>query len=415
MNRVFGLLVSALLVGPSMATAHVPLQAQGQVEVLASLNLMRALNLPVLAKSERIGVGYAVLTPEMQQRLSAMNHANGRCAGFEVLSPSRMPGLEGQVRELQNLERRVEADRRWSSFMPRRMEVPHRADIQAAMDDLREENLRAFVTWASSHPDRYNRSSDPNVAVRGLVQKLQGMLAPLRRFNSNIQIELVNHTSTKQQSVRVRIVGKSRPNEIVVIGGHFDSINQGWGSRAAPGADDNASGSANVFEALRVVAARGPADRTLEFYWYAGEESGLLGSAEIAKAYKQQNRQVVAVLQLDMTSFPGSGEFVVGNVGDYTSAWLRDFLVGVNDTYLKVKLIPDECGYACSDHASWYRQGYPTLMPFEATTRTMNRRIHTADDVIFAQTSFKHSMVFSKIAVAFAMEIGNSAMVQPYQ
>lgn len=400
---------------PTLSPAHV-LKANGQVEALADLNMLQALNIPVLARAQSIGVGYAVLTPDMQERLSALNHSRGKCAGFEVLPPSLTANIEGQMRDLQNLEMRVQRDRQWASFSPRRFAVPVRPEITAALAELKEQNLIDFVAWASSFPTRDNRGQDPDIAVRALAQKLQSMIGQSLRFRAaNVQLELVSHTSTKQHSIRVRIVGKSRPNEIVVLGGHFDSINQGWGSdKRAPGADDNASGSANIMEAFRVILAHGPLERTVEFYWYAGEESGLLGSAEIAKAYKQQNRQVVAVLQLDMTSFPGSGEFVIGNVSDYTSAWLRDFLVGINDSYLHVKLIDDKCGYACSDHASWYRQGYPTLMPFEATLQTMNSRIHTSGDVIFDKTNWHHSHVYSKIALIFAMEIGNTDIRQPY-
>jgi leucyl aminopeptidase len=151
----------------------------------------------------------------------------------------------------------------------------------------------------------------------------------------------------------------------------------------------------------------------VEFFWYAGEESGLLGSAEIAQSYKAENKDVVAVLQLDMTLFPGAGEFVVGNVSDFTSAWLRQYLVALNDAYLQVQLIEDKCGYACSDHASWYRQGYPTLMPFESDTSRMNRKIHTDQDVISPQSSFRHSLVFAKIALAMVMDLGNSTERQP--
>jgi leucyl aminopeptidase len=230
------------------------------------------------------------------------------------------------------------------------------------------------------------------------------------------QIDFIDHRNTKQKSLRVRLPGHARAGEVVVLGGHFDSINQGWGggSKLAPGADDNASGSSNLLETLRVLIQQPQAARTIDFYWYAGEESGLLGSAEIARAAKEQNAQIVAVLQLDMTLFPGSGEFVIGSMNDFTSAWLRDFLVSINDTYLKVRIVEDACGYGCSDHASWYRQGYPTLMPFEATMRQSNRQIHTANDIVSNASSFRHSLVFSKIALIFAMEIGNSSMSQPY-
>lgn len=146
-----------------------------------------------------------------------------------------------------------------------------------------------------------------------------------------------------------------------------------------------------------------------------GEESGLLGSAEIAQNYKQQQKSVIAVLQLDMTLHPGEGEFVIGNVTDFTSAWLRDYFEQMNNLYLKIKLVEDKCGYGCSDHASWYRNGYSTLLPFEATSATMNKKIHTSDDVINSQSNFKHSLVFAKLAILFGLDLANSDLAPPVQ
>lgn len=382
------------------------------VEALADLNLLKAFKIPILASEPRAGVGYAHLTPEMQAKLSAYNHSVGRCGGFEVLPPTRGPGIEGRFSELRQLGDRVERDVRWArSGIGRRLEIGTRPEVEKALAQLKEENLRQFVEWASSFPTRYHRAPTANAAVEALAQKVAAMA---RSFRAQVQIELIEHKRTPQKSLMVRIPGTVAPQEIVVLGGHFDSIS-GWsGNSPAPGADDNASGSANLFEALRVLMMNGPLPRTVEFYWYAGEESGLLGSAEIAQAAKEQNRNIVGVLQLDMTLFPGSGELVIANMTDFTSAWLRDFLVSANQNYLKAKLIEDRCGYACSDHASWYRQGFPTLMPFEAAFNQSNRAIHTPQDVISPRLSFRHSHVFSKIALLFAMELGSNNVRQPY-
>ena len=206
--------------------------------------------------------------------------------------------------------------------------------------------------------------------------------------------------------MKVQIQGSIRPNEIIVLGGHLDSINQRGGN--APGADDNASGSASLIEAFRVLINQPQTERTIEFFWYAGEESGLLGSAEIAKDYAVNKKNVVAVLQLDMTLFPGSGNRVISSMTDFTAGWLRAYLMSINTTYLNTTIIEDKCGYGCSDHASWFRQGYPTLMPFEAAFDNYNQNIHTARDVIDSKSSIDHAVVFSKIALIMALDLGNS-------
>jgi leucyl aminopeptidase len=261
----------------------------------------------------------------------------------------------------------------------------------------------------SKFPSRYNRASDPNVHVRALVEQLKVL-----GFNSKypLRVDMIDHTSTQQKTIRVHIEGTQRPNEIVVLGAHFDSITMS--GNLAPGSDDNASGSANLLDALRVLITKPAPARSVEFFWYAGEESGLLGSAEIAKAYKSQKANVVGALQLDMTLFPGTGSGKIGMMTDYTSPWLRDFVGGLNTAYVGAELIDSSCGYGCSDHASWYRQGYPTVIPFEATMDDMNHNIHTPRDIINAQSNFDHSLLFSKLALSYVLELANSTQKQPF-
>jgi leucyl aminopeptidase len=379
--------------------------AFGADAVLAPLHLLKQVGAPVEAKNEETDLAFTHLSAKWQEKLLLANHEAGKCGGFEVI-PSKPGSLSGKA-VLDQLVARVKKD---ETSVQKAVALSPRPEITKALGELKEENVQHTVEWLSSFPSRYNRLPEPNKHVNELETRLKAMLAT---YPGKFTVSQIEHESTGQHSLRVHLEGSKRPQEIVVLGGHLDSINRYWGDEA-PGADDNASGSADLIEALRVLITKGVPERSVEFFWYAGEESGLLGSAEIARAYKEANKDVVAVLQLDMTLFPGAGEFVVGNVSDFTSPWLRSYLVALNDTYTQARLIDDKCGYACSDHASWYRQGYPTLMPFEADMERMNHNIHTEDDVISPSSSFRHAMVFAKIALVFAMDLGNSTARAPH-
>jgi leucyl aminopeptidase len=386
--------------------------------VLADLQDLKVLNIPVLSQDAVSNVGYALITPAMQMSLQAHSHLLGKCAGFEDLTAdvgapgSRSFSKFSAAKMLSSLSEHRKADHFYkvAPFAP--VSVIKNAGIEAALNEVSTANIQAGVVWLSKFPTRDNRAPEPNRHVVEMEAALKNMLknSPLPS-----QVDLIEHQQTHQKSIRVRLLGKDRPNEIIVLGGHLDSINQSWGgSKEAPGADDNASGSSDLVEALRVVMSKPQPQRTIEFFWYAGEESGLLGSAEIARQYKADNMNVIAVMQLDMTLFPGAGEFVLGNMTDFTSSWLHDYFKAANETYLHVRIVDDQCGYGCSDHASWYRQGYPALMPFEATMKTMNHNIHSARDVISPTSNFEHAKVFAKLAVIFAMDLGNSSLHQPY-
>jgi leucyl aminopeptidase len=403
-----------ILFTTTVANAQLLKQAQGNLKpILADLNDLRALRIPVSAENEYVEVGFAKVDPFQLSLIHERAHKVGKCGGFEDLEA----GMEFFGEDFESLLSSLEK-------IKRKNELYHLAPFKAptvlkdesllqVIEEVSESNLRAYVQWLSSFPNRDNKSSNPNRHVTEMITRLEAMLS-----SASIPFEVseIAHSSTAQKSIRVRLIGRERPNEIIVLGGHLDSINQSWGGGGdqAPGADDNASGSANLIEALRILMTKEQPKRTIEFFWYAGEESGLLGSAEIAKQYKNQNKDVIAVLQLDMTLFPGSGEGVIGSMTDFTSAWLRDYLKALNATYLKATIIDDKCGYGCSDHASWNRQGYPAIMPFESSFKGSNKNIHTAKDVISPALNFKHSALYSKIAILLAMDLGNSSERQPY-
>ncbi|HEY8279304.1 MAG TPA: M20/M25/M40 family metallo-hydrolase [Bdellovibrionota bacterium] len=370
--------------------------------VLASLNVLQAAGAKVVSSDAGLNLGYGLANPAQQEKISEIMHENGRCGGFESLSPDLKAGDV-----LASLKSLVEKDRAYAKKR-KLLTLEKKPEIVAALKELDENNIRTTVEWLAAFPNRYNKDPRPNVHVDQFEGRLRNLMTG---FRGSWKLEQIAHTSTQQKSLRLHIEGTTRPRQIVVIGGHLDSISR-MGN--APGADDNASGSASILEALRVFLSKGPAERTIEFFWYAGEESGLLGSKEIAGKYKAETKNVVAVLQLDMTLFPGAGQGVIGSMEDFTSAWLRDYVVAVNDTYVGAQLITDTCGYGCSDHASWYRQGFPTVMPFEADFDRMNHNIHTAGDVIDTRMSFAHSLMFAKIALVMAMDLGNSTASQPY-
>jgi leucyl aminopeptidase len=377
--------------------------------VIADIAILQKAGVELLTTDQELGLGYGILTNQQEIRLNELAHAEGKCGGFEMLPFGAIDGnhplisdVFGQLRE-QNAK-----NRRFHPTTESFNEVENKPEIANALEEVNTENMRATVEFLASFPNRAYRDDQPNRAVDALKARLEELT---KGSSLPITVESVVHQRIQQHSLKVRIQGAKRPNEIIILGGHLDSINNRGGD--APGADDNASGSANLVEALRILLSKSQPERTIEFFWYAGEEGGLIGSAEIAQSYKTQGAKVVAVLQLDMTLFPGAGAMTLGSMTDYTSSWLRSYLETINGLYIKAGITPDRCGYGCSDHASWHRQGYPTLMPFESTMGGRNRAIHTDGDILDSRLNFEHSAIFTKIAVVMAMDLGNSTLTEP--
>jgi leucyl aminopeptidase len=222
------------------------------------------------------------------------------------------------------------------------------------------------------------------------------------RGRTDIEVNSFTHTWA-QPSVIARIIGTTKPDEVVVLGGHIDSTASGG---TAPGADDDASGSSTVMEVFRVLAENNfRSERTLEFHAYAAEEAGLLGSQAIARNYANNGINVVAMLQFDMTGYVGSSTTpTIGVVTDYTNPALTAFIRKLVTTYTDLGFTNTACGYACSDHASWYREGFTDAFVFESTFANSNPYIHTPND-LRTRLSQTHCTEFAKLGVGFAIEL----------
>jgi Zn-dependent M28 family amino/carboxypeptidase len=95
--------------------------------------------------------------------------------------------------------------------------------------------------------------------------------------------------------------GTREPERIYVVGGHYDSrASDTYDAQSdAPGANDDASGTAVVVELARVLAAV-ELDATIVFACYTGEEQGLLGSIHHAQLLAEQKAQVAGMITNDI-------------------------------------------------------------------------------------------------------------------
>lgn len=98
-------------------------------------------------------------------------------------------------------------------------------------------------------------------------------------------------------------------NRVFIVGGHIDSraTEANDSTSTAPGANDDASGVAAVIELARVMSKyEFPA--TIIFVAFSGEEQGLYGATHLAKKAKEENWNLVAMLNNDMIGNSFSNE-----------------------------------------------------------------------------------------------------------
>ncbi len=385
--------------------------------VLTDAQLLQKAGLNPIKTDTGLGIAAAILTSDQEAQLSQIAHKSGRCAGFEDLGEISLKSkLQAHAVLMNKIDQELamlrKAQRAADKINFKPLQLKEDSQIRDAVEQVDAQKIKSTVDMLVSFGGRYHAATDPNRHVRALEGELKKM-AQAAKYPVTVQV--LTHRRTSQNSLSMRLEGRLRPREIVALGGHLDSINHEWGRdrNQAPGADDNASGSATLVEIARILLNGEQPERSIEFFWYAAEEVGLWGSAEIASQYASQTKDVIGVMQLDMVLHPGSGVGTISNVADFTNAWLRAHLEEVNQIYVKARMISDTCGYACSDHASWHKQGYPAVMPFESHTDNMNGAIHTVSDKVSASSNFIHAATFAKLGVAYALTLANSDLRAP--
>ena len=373
-----------------------------------SIELVRRVIGPVAAQrlEQREGpalrdeVAFRVPRTSLPVISEAQHEERHRCGGF-MLQDSEAEAMAslGAADTLQ----------RDQFFVAPSYSIDNAATVQKLLPEADEPNVLATIRKLSSFRNRFHTSMTGEQAALYIRDTWKALAAG----RDDITVELIDHEKTPQPSVKLTIRGQSLPDEIVVLGGHLDSISgRGGDNVVAPGADDNASGIACLTEIARAAVALDyrPA-RTVVFYGYAAEEVGLVGSAEIAARAKADGLDVVGVMQLDMTNYTTASPPYIGITSDFTDTQLNEFSVKLIEAYLDVPYKYFECGYACSDHASWTKNGFPSMCPHEADMDQGNDKLHTPGDTLaLSKDSAAHSMHFVKFGLAFMAELAKGKL-----
>ncbi|HET9426030.1 MAG TPA: M28 family peptidase [Gemmatimonadaceae bacterium] len=184
------------------------------------------------------------------------------------------------------------------------------------------------------------------------------------------------------RNIEAVLPGRSRAKEIVLVGGHYDSVFD------SPGADDNASGMASVLELARLMRSVA-GERTLKFVAFANEEppffySDSMGSLVYARAARARGDDIVAMLSMETLGYytdsagtqkyppilgwfyPDRGSYVgvVGNIGSRSLVHrvIRDFRASAQFPSAGAAAPTQLPGIAWSDHWSFWQAGYDAVM-----------------------------------------------------
>jgi hypothetical protein len=252
--------------------------------------------------------------------------------------------------------------------------------IAGGLDALSLPLFTAALTELAGLPTRHSNSSGLEDALNLAQARLEAAGYACRR-----QAVVMPH-GQRTQNLSARLPGAAAAPRILVMA-HVDSVNAAAGAAAAaPGADDNASGSAGVI-ALAAALADLRAAADVGFVLFGGEEQGLFGSRHFVAAGEGfEPASLRVAINMDMigsinrddagTTLPPT---VLIEGGAPSAEVVRGLQVAAS-TYTDLA-VRTSLHYYNSDHASFLDRGMPAVLTIEGGDGN-NRHIHSVNDVI---------------------------------
>jgi hypothetical protein len=206
---------------------------------------------------------------------------------------------------------------------------------------------------------------------------------------AEIAIELTALSETAYNIVGVfRAKAPVRLPGAVVVGAHYDHLGMGGSGSLSPGAhephngaDDNASGTAALLEAARVLAGhRADLERDVYIVAFSGEELGVLGSTAFTRTPPADlaMSDVVGMINMDMVGrMDGNSLSVLG--GESAIEWAAIVAPACLDAEIDCAISGD--GYGPSDHAPFFAAGVPVVHLFTGSHPDYHKPSDDADKI----------------------------------
>lgn len=195
--------------------------------------------------------------------------------------------------------------------------------------------------------------------------------------------------SYTSRNVVAEKTGVTFPDDIYIVCAHYDSTSPtATRLTLAPGADDNASGTAAVLEAARVLAPY-ELDYTVRFIAFSAEEWGLYGSRAYAAAARAANERVRGVINLDMIAYADAMPEDLQIIVNPPSEWLADLYLGAAANYGPLAATKTvDASFVYSDHSPFWDNNYPALLAIEDDPLTNPYYHRTTDTLSTLQPDF---------------------------
>lgn len=270
--------------------------------------------------------------------------------------------------------------------------------LQALVDQVSSVEFMAHLEPLTEFPTRHSHS--PNFAAAANL-----CVDVLTTLGYDAELQVVPLGSQLTFNVVADKPGAAADRNLVIAMAHLDSINiHGNIDSAAPGADDNGSGSAGVLEIARVFSGHAGVN-DLRLILYGGEELGLFGSKHHVSVMNGDDKaRLAAAVNMDM----------IGGLNLPTPAVLIeaghqsviDELSNAADQFTSLAVETSLNPFA-SDHVPFINAGLPAALTIEGADSN-NDKIHTENDTLDQIDAELAEQIIRMNVGCIAQKLGNA-------
>ena len=258
-------------------------------------------------------------------------------------------------------------------FAPSAATAPRAEEAGVPADGLSRATFEEDLNTLTHLRTRHSTSAEFLGALEWASRRLSDL-----GYRTHIQTVTVGAGTTR--NLIADRAGKSDERDLVLVTAHLDSINKRGSTAAAPGADDNASGSAGVLAIGQALTDR-IARHDLRLILFGGEEQGLFGSRQYVDGLDAGERaRIRAVINMDMIACRNTSQASVLLEGSALSQTVIDALADIAAAHTSLA-IQTSLNPFNSDHVPFLEQGIAAVLTIEGTD-SANDRVHTERDTL---------------------------------
>ncbi|MGM0613745.1 MAG: M28 family peptidase [Bacteroidota bacterium] len=265
------------------------------------------------------------------------------------------------------------------------------------IQEINQDSIESYMRQLEAFGTRYTFAENRKEVALWIKQKFESFGYEDVFLDSLLAVSINSGEEKMIYNVICRSNNVYNSGDYGMIGAHHDATtyNHSTVMDTAPGADDNASGTAGVLEIARVFKQNYDAVLPLHFATWTGEETGILGSESYVERYKLMDSLPLFYINLDMianqTSSTPQMNYYYDDIFSYTYTYIEKY----TDIVIHHKTA------AAGDNWPFEEEGIPIVYFQEFD---FSEQYHQTNDIVDScEMPFAHKMVQGAFAVTWNM------------